>query len=100
MGFFNIQPPTSNIQLPIIMTFKKIIGKVHLWLGLASGLVVCFLGITGCILAFQKEIETFSNPYQYVTKQDKPLLPPSTLKEIAEKALPDKHLHSAGYGIP
>jgi uncharacterized iron-regulated membrane protein len=34
--------------------FRKTVGKLHLWLGLASGLIVCFLGITGCILAFQR----------------------------------------------
>ncbi|MEP7141771.1 MAG: PepSY domain-containing protein, partial [Ferruginibacter sp.] len=38
------------------MTFKKIIRKVHLWLGLSSGLIVLLLGITGCILAFEVEI--------------------------------------------
>ena len=82
------------------MKFKKIIGKLHLWLGLSSGLLVCFLGITGCILAFQKEIESFTNPYQYVERQQKELLPPSQLKEIALNALPGKHLHSAAYGTP
>ena len=36
--------------------FKKLIGKIHLWLGLTSGLVVFILGITGCIWAFEEEI--------------------------------------------
>lgn len=39
------------------MTFKKIIGKIHLWLGLASGLVVFILGATGCIYCFEKELQ-------------------------------------------
>ena len=43
------------------MTFKKAIGKIHLWLGLASGLVVLLLGITGCILAFEMEIRNSQN---------------------------------------
>jgi uncharacterized iron-regulated membrane protein len=80
------------------LSFKKIIGKVHLWLGLGSGLVVCFLGITGCILAFQKEIESFTNCYQYVEEQNKEQLAPSRMKEIALQALPGKHLHSVIYG--
>ncbi|MEM9673496.1 MAG: PepSY-associated TM helix domain-containing protein [Bacteroidota bacterium] len=39
------------------MTAKKIIGQIHLWLGLASGLVVVILGITGCIYVFIDEIK-------------------------------------------
>lgn len=32
---------------------------VHRWLGLASGLVVFFLGVTGCIWSFSEEIKTW-----------------------------------------
>ena len=70
------------------MTLKKIIGKIHLWLGLSSGLVVLFLGITGCILAFQKEIESFTQDYKVVTPQTKEQLPPSILKDIGAAQLP------------
>lgn len=37
---------------------KKLIGRLHLWLGLASGLVVLILSITGCIYVFEKEIKS------------------------------------------
>ena len=47
-------------------TFKKSIRKIHLWLGLASGLIIVFLGITGCILAFQREIEDVTQDYRFV----------------------------------
>src|SRR5690606_4197769 len=79
------------------MTFKKITGKVHLWLGLLSGLLVVFLGITGCILAFQQEIESVTNKYRYVKAQEKPFLLPSQLRIIAEKELPGKKPHSVIY---
>ncbi|MDF2381471.1 PepSY domain-containing protein [Nostoc ellipsosporum NOK] len=69
------------------MPFKKIIGKIHLWLGLASGLIVVFLGITGCILAFEHEIRAFTNREQFVEVESKPFLPPSQLRAIATKAL-------------
>ncbi|MEM8966342.1 MAG: PepSY-associated TM helix domain-containing protein [Bacteroidota bacterium] len=39
------------------MTTKKVIGQIHLWLGLASGLVVVILGVTGCIYVFIDEIK-------------------------------------------
>jgi uncharacterized iron-regulated membrane protein len=82
------------------MFIKKTIGKIHLWLGFASGLVVIFLGITGCILAFQREIELITIPYQFVEKQSKPFLPPSAIKQITDKALPDKPVHGITYGGP
>jgi uncharacterized iron-regulated membrane protein len=82
------------------MTFKQIIGKIHLWLGFVSGIIVVFLGITGCILAFQHEIEQVTNPYQFVDVQGKPVLPPSKLQEIAVQALPGKHIHGIAYHEP
>jgi len=78
-------------------TFKYWVGRIHLWLGLISGLFVCFLGITGCILAFEKEIENVTQPYRNLEVQNKPLLPPTALKKIADQALPNKHAHSITY---
>ncbi len=75
--------------LPFVMRIKKTIGTIHLWLGLSSGLIVCFLGLTGCILAFQQEIESVTVPEQYVTPEALPFLPPSLLKTNAEKSLTD-----------
>lgn len=78
--------------------FKYWVGRLHLWLGLASGLIVCFLGITGCMLAFEQEIRNVTEPYRFLAVQNQPLLPPSALKTIANKALPGKHSpHSITY---
>ncbi|RYY35211.1 MAG: PepSY domain-containing protein [Sphingobacteriaceae bacterium] len=78
-------------------TLKFWIGQLHLWLGLASGILVVFLGITGCILAFEQEIRNVTEPYKYTAVQSKPLLPPTRIKAAAEKAMPGKHPHSVGY---
>lgn len=77
--------------------FKYWVGQIHLWLGLSSGLFVCFLGLTGCILAFETEIENATQPYRFVTAQNQPYLPPSKLKAIADAKVPGKHAHSVGY---
>src|ERR1700740_2985300 len=37
-------------------SFKKIIRRIHLWLGLASGLVVFVVSLSGCIYVFQQQI--------------------------------------------
>ncbi len=79
------------------MVIKKAVRYIHLWLGLASGLFVLFLGVTGCILAFEQEIEDLTQPYRFTVVQNKPQLAPGTLKEIADIALPDKKAHSVLY---
>lgn len=79
------------------MTVKKIIGKLHLWLGLASGLIVLFLGVTGCILAYQREIEDAVQSYRFTEKQNQALLTPTQLQKIADNQLPGKKLHSINY---
>lgn len=46
---------------------KKIIGWLHLWLGIGSGLVVLIVALTGSILVFEKELEPRLNPtFSYV----------------------------------
>ncbi|MEM8939194.1 MAG: PepSY-associated TM helix domain-containing protein [Bacteroidota bacterium] len=36
---------------------KRIIGPVHLWLGLVSGIVIVIVSITGCFYVFEKELK-------------------------------------------
>ncbi|GAB3937133.1 PepSY-associated TM helix domain-containing protein [Larkinella terrae] len=81
------------------MTVKKIVGKLHLWLGLASGLLVFVVAITGCILAFEYEIKSIIRPFQYVEPvANGVLLPPSRLQAIAEKQVPGKPAKGVNYG--
>ena len=77
--------------------FKKAIGKIHLWLGLSSGIIVFIIAITGCLYAFQEEIQNSTEEYRFVEKQNKPFLPPSQLEQIARKELPGKALHAVKY---
>src|SRR6187402_281341 len=77
--------------------FKKLIGQIHLWLGLSSGIIVFIIAITGCLYAFQEEIQNITEEYRFVEKQDKPFLPTTQLEQIAKKEFPDKVLHSIKY---
>ena len=45
---------------------KKKIGQLHLWLGLASGLVLFVVALTGSLLVFEKEIDQYINPEFYI----------------------------------
>jgi uncharacterized iron-regulated membrane protein len=76
---------------------KKILHFLHLWLGMGSGLIVFILAVTGCIYAFQQEIQEATQSFRYVEPQKKPFLPPSEFRVIAERALPNKKIHSVQY---
>lgn len=80
------------------MRVKKIIGILHLWLGLASGLLVFIIAVTGCVYCFQHEIQNALQPYRFVKKQSAPFLPPSQIKAAGEKAAPNKQVRSVLYG--
>lgn len=79
------------------MKAKKIISKLHLWLGLSSGIVVFIVAVTGCIYAFQAEIQDMIQPYRFVENSAGSPIPPSRIWELADEALPDKHLHGVLY---
>lgn len=70
------------------ITGKKIIAQIHLWLGLASGLVVFIVALTGAIYAFQPELSKATQPYLSVQPEQKPFLPPADLKRIGMQQFP------------
>jgi len=82
------------------MRFKKATGKIHLWLGLVSGLIIVVLGVTGCLLAFEHEIRMLTEPFRFVKAEEKLPLPPSVFKQIAEQRLHGKAASSIEYGKP
>lgn len=68
-------------------TFKKIVGKLHLWLGLASGLIVFVVALTGCIFAFSEEItNALRKDVMYVQPETK-MLPVSVLWENTQQKI-------------
>lgn len=80
------------------MSFKKLVGKLHLWLGLGSGLVVFLVSTTGCILAFEEEIKSVTLPFIYAEPQkNAPLLPPSALIARSEAAMNGREAHTIYY---
>ncbi len=67
------------------MTLKQIFGKLHLWLGLASGLVVLIVAGTGILLVFEDELDEWANhDFYYVT-----------VPQNAQRVTIDSMLHSA-----
>lgn len=82
------------------INFKKGIRLLHLWLGLGSGFIVFIVAVTGCLYAFQEEIQNITQEYRFVEKQKTSFLLPSQLLPIAQKELPNKVLHALKYNAP
>jgi uncharacterized iron-regulated membrane protein len=72
---------------------KKAIGQIHLWLGLASGLVVFIVSLTGCIYVFEEELSSISyhNRREVAVAPGAVKKPLSELLQIAEKELGEDH---------
>lgn len=79
------------------MKGKELIGIIHRWLGLASGLVVFIVALTGALYAFQAEIQDLTQPWRFVDATGSAPLPPSRIRALADQALPNRLLHSVHY---
>ncbi|BDS11215.1 PepSY-associated TM helix domain-containing protein [Aureispira anguillae] len=77
---------------------KKTARKIHLYLGILTGLIVFILALTGACLSFQDEIRDLSADYKVVDKAATPRLAASEIKALAQAVFPDKAIHGAVFG--
>lgn len=77
--------------------FTRINKWLHLWLGLASGIIVLIVCLTGCIWVFNEEITGLLEPETKIQQQNQPVLTPSQLQHIAAKLYPEKVIGYAQY---
>lgn len=76
------------------MTIKKAITKIHLWLGLTSGLVVFIISLSGATYAFVDELRPlFYRDRLYIKPEQTKVLPLSTLLTVAKKALDNRPIN-------
>ncbi len=70
------------------MKFRKLAFKLHLYLGLAVGIFLVAIALTGSLLVFSPEIERFFKPQllQVIPQAEK--LPLENVLQIVEKAYP------------
>ena len=64
-------------------TPRPYFAKLHRWLGLASGLVVFVVSLTGAIFTFQDEIRDATQPWRHVAGAGVAYLPPARLLAAA-----------------
>ncbi|GGW95084.1 PepSY-associated TM helix domain-containing protein [Salegentibacter mishustinae] len=70
-------------------SFKKFIAKLHLWLGLGSGLIVFIVAVTGCIFVFHDEIKDITRDYRKVTPEASAYVAPSNLQKKTKSLFPE-----------
>lgn len=77
---------------------SKINAWLHLWLGLAAGIPVVILSITGCVLVFEHDIKELTTNYiQVEAQKSEDQLPPSAIYKAVQAAIPDKEIASSWY---
>jgi len=75
---------------------SKINAWLHLWLGIAAGIPVIILGITGCVLVFEHDIKELTTNYIQVTAQkSEEQLPPSAIYKSVKATLPAYEIASS-----
>jgi len=84
--------------MPVNKTFRIIFEKLHLWLGLLSGIVIFIVCITGCLYVFKDEINDFNQSYKFVKPQDKVFLQPTKVLEISNKEISNSRPTAITYG--
>jgi uncharacterized iron-regulated membrane protein len=75
------------------MSFKKFIFQLHKILGLATGIIVFIVAVTGCCWAFRDEIESLYDDYKKVTPQNEAILTPTKARELAKEVFPNNTVH-------
>ena len=79
------------------MSFKKITFQLHKILGLATGIVVFIVALTGCCWTFKEEIQSLYDGYKKVAPQNQPVLTPSQARDQAKEIFPKHTIHGALY---
>lgn len=69
-------------------TFKYWVGRLHLWLGLSTGLIVFIVSVTGCLYCFHDEIKDVTRPYRHVEQREQAFVAPSVLFQNAKQRVP------------
>lgn len=75
--------------------FREINNWLHLWLGLISGAIVLVVCLTACIWAFNEEITAIIDSKGNTKIEQKELIKPSQVIDIASKKFPNKVIESA-----
>ncbi|WP_116107354.1 PepSY-associated TM helix domain-containing protein [Lewinella sp. IMCC34191] len=78
----------------------RLLLAVHKYLGLATGVIVLLVSLTGACWVFRDEIEALSEPTFAFDVPAEEVLPASEAKELGQAVHPDRAVHGTLYGDP
>lgn len=71
------------------MNIRTVCLQIHLWLGLAAGLVIAVVCLTGALLTFERELTEAMNPHRYRVETRGDPLPLAEALRRAQAAQPE-----------
>ncbi|MBN7817982.1 PepSY-associated TM helix domain-containing protein [Algoriphagus pacificus] len=81
------------------MTLKKIIGQVHLIVGLVTGFLFFIIALSGAIYTWEPELSRIAF-HQKVKKENQPLISISDIKNTLQQKFPEGDFRTALYRDP
>ncbi|MEN8964754.1 MAG: PepSY-associated TM helix domain-containing protein [Polaribacter sp.] len=79
------------------MNTKKAILQLHKILGLATGIIVFIVAITGCCWVFKDEIQNAFNISKKIPLENKKIITVTKAKQIAQTIFPNNTVHGTVY---
>lgn len=92
--------PYYSLCNKINMQIKEVLRKIHLVLGLASGLVIFIVSLTGALYVFQDEVALLLQGYKKVEPQQQEFIAPSEAFLIGKETIQNRTIHGLVYGTP
>jgi hypothetical protein len=94
-GWFGARPATladpvnAFIQRPQSVLLRRALFQVHLCVGVASGLYIFIVGVTGAALVFRIDLQRASYPQLFTSSAAGPAADPVTILEHVRDAYPN-----------
>lgn len=84
------------LQRPRTALVRKACFQIHLWIGLAIGLYVVVLSLTGSAIVFRRELDAAFGPARPAIDRSARVLPPEELAEFARRGYPEFAIERIG----
>ena len=84
------------VRQPQKIWLRRALFQVHLWSGVAVGLYILLMSITGSVLVYRNELYRAATPEPIVSKDTKPRLTDGQLAEAARQSYPGYRVAQIG----
>jgi uncharacterized iron-regulated membrane protein len=85
------------VRQPQKIWLRRALFQVHLWSGIALGLYVFMISVTGSVVEYSNELFRATTPKPVISKASGPLLTDAQLREAARRFYPDYRVLRIGH---